>query len=157
MRKLGRQVKDYLNIQRNRRSRSQSNSRPPSPDTVHRQGMSTNHCPWIRIDPLVKSCRCLNIHHLVSHWHNVAVSLSYDWPPSGLSSRSTGPNPRNDASSGLDGTDRDTGTKYDRLPSGHSSRSADPNPRSDASSGLDGTDRDTIDEELLGKSLLQPT
>ena len=88
--------------------------------------------------------------HLVSYTHNVAVSLTYDWLPSGHSSRSADPNPRNEVSSGLDGTDWDTGTRYDRLPSGHSPRSADPNPRSDASSGLDGTDRDTKDEKNLG-------
>jgi hypothetical protein len=108
MRKLGRQVKDHLNIHWRRRSTSQLNSRPPlaTPGTVHLQGISTNHCPWIRIDllvKLVKSCRCLGVHpsHLVSH---IAVSLSYDWLPSGHSSRSVGPNPQNDASGGLDGT-----------------------------------------------------
>jgi hypothetical protein len=83
----------------------------------------------------------------VSHKHNVAVSL-YDWLPSGHSSRSADPNPRNGVSSGLDGTDRDT--KYDRLASGQSPRSTDPNPRSDVSSGLDGTNRDTKDEKILG-------
>jgi hypothetical protein len=84
----------------------------------------------------------------VSHRHNVAVSLSYDWLPSGHSSGSADPNPRSDASSGLDLIDWDT--KYDRLPSGHSPRSADPNPRSDVSSGLDGIDRDTKDDKILG-------
>jgi hypothetical protein len=106
MRKFGRQVKDHLNIHWHRRSTSQPNSRPPTPGTIDLQGMSTNYCPWIRIDPLLKSCRCLGVHpsHLVSHRHNVAVSLSYDWLPSGHSSRSAGPNPQNDALSGLDGT-----------------------------------------------------
>jgi hypothetical protein len=148
MKKLGRRVKDHLNIHWHRRSTSQSNSRLPSPGTVHLQGISANHCSWISIDPLVKSCRYLNIHPslLVSHRHNVAVSLSYDWVPSGHSSRSADPNPRNEVSSGLDETDQDT--KYDRQPSGHSPRSADPNSRSDASSGLDGTD--TKDEKILG-------
>jgi hypothetical protein len=103
MRKFGRQVKDHLKVHWHRRSTSQPNSRPQTPGTVHLQGVSTNHCPWIRIDPLVKS---LNVHpsHLVSHRHNIAVSLSYDWLPSGHSSCSTGPIPQNDASSGLDGT-----------------------------------------------------
>jgi hypothetical protein len=100
---FGRRTVDRLNIHRHRRTTSHSNPRPPTPDTVHLQGMSTNHCPGIRIDPLVKN---LNVHpsHLVSHRHNVAVSLSYDWLPSGHSSRSAGPNPQNDASIGLDGT-----------------------------------------------------
>jgi hypothetical protein len=68
--------------------------------------------------------------------------------PSRHSSRSVDPNPRNEVSSGLDGTDLDT--KYDRLPSGHSPRSADPITRSDDLSGLDGTDRNTKDEKILG-------
>jgi hypothetical protein len=148
MRKLGRRVKDHLNIHWHRRSTSQPNSRPPSPGTVHLQGISTIYCPWIRIDPLVKICLNVHLCHLVSHRHNVAVSLSYDWLPSGHSSRSADPNPRNEVWSGLDETDRDI--EYDRLPSGHSPRSAYPNPRSDVSSGLDGTDRDTKDEKNLG-------
>jgi hypothetical protein len=148
MGKFGRWTKEHLTLQR--RSSSQSISRAPSAEpsgtVLHPQGKSTNHCSWIRIDPLVKICRSLIVHPCrhVSHRHNVlvAVSLSYDWLPSGRSSRSADPNPGNEVSSGLDGTDR--------LPSGHSPRSADPNPRSDASSGLDGTDRDTKDEKILG-------
>jgi hypothetical protein len=92
MRKLGRWTKEHLTI--HRRSPSQSISRapstePPSTVTVHPQGIVTNHCPWIAIDPLVKSCRCLDVHpcHLVSHRHNVVVSLSYDRLVSGHSSR----------------------------------------------------------------------
>jgi hypothetical protein len=147
LKEFGRRIVDCLNIHWNRRLRSQSYSRLPSPGTAHHQGISTNHYLWIRIDPLVKS---LNVHpsHLVSHRNNVAVSLSYDWLPSGHSSCSADTNPRNEVSSGLDGTDRDT--KYDRVPSGHSPRCADPNPRSDTSSGLDGTDRNTKDEKSLG-------
>jgi hypothetical protein len=150
MKKLGRWAKEHLTIQR--RSPSQSVSRAPSAasgpsGTVHPQGIFTNHCPWIRINPLVKSCHCLNVYpsHLVSHRHNVAVRLSYDRLASGHSSRSADPNPRNEVSSALDGTDQDS--KCDRLELGHSPCSADPNPRSDASSGLDGKDRDTKDEE----------
>jgi hypothetical protein len=141
---FGRRTVDRLNIHRHRRTTSHPNSRPPTPDTIHLQGMSTNHCPWIRIDPLVKS---LNLHpsHLVSHRHNVAVSLSYDWLPSGYSSRSADPNPRDEVPSGLDGTDLDT--KYDRLPTEHSPRSADPNPR--LGSGSDGKNRDTKGEKVL--------
>jgi hypothetical protein len=153
MRKLGRWTKEHLTINRRSPSQSISSLRAPSaepPGTVYPQGISTNYCPWIRINPLVKSCRCLNVHpsRLVSHRHNVAVSLSYDLLPSGYSSGSADPNPRSDASSGLDGTDRDA--KCDWLASGRSPRSADPNPRSDASSGLDETDRDTKDEKILG-------
>jgi hypothetical protein len=147
MRKLGRWTKENLTL--HRRSPSQPISRAPSAElsgTVHPQGISTNHCPWIRIYPLVKICRSLNVYrcYLVSHRHNVlvAVSLSYDYLPSGPSSRSADSNPRNEVLSGLDG--------IDRLPLGHSPRSADPNPRSDASSGLDGTDQDTKDENILG-------
>jgi hypothetical protein len=142
MRKLGRWTKEHLTL--HRRSPSQPISRVPSAEpsgTVYPQGISTNHCSWIRIDPLVKS---LNVHpsHMVSYRHNVAVSLSYYWLPLGHSSRPAGPNPQNEVSSGFDGTDR--------LPSGHSPCSADPNTRSDASSGLDGTDRNTKDEKILG-------
>jgi hypothetical protein len=75
MKKLGRWTKEHLTI--HRRSPSQSIFRAPSAEPpVHPQGISTNHCPWIRIDPLVKSL-ILHPCHLVSHTHNVAVSLSY--------------------------------------------------------------------------------
>ena len=78
--RLIRRAKDVL--QRIRaRSPSQSNSRLPTAEssgTVHHQGISTNHFPWIEIDLLVKlviSCRCLNVR---SHRQNVVVSLLYD-------------------------------------------------------------------------------
>jgi hypothetical protein len=46
----------------------------------------------------------------VSPCSNLLVpdSLSYDWLLSGHSSRSAGSNPRNEALSGLDGTNQDT-------------------------------------------------
>ena len=77
MRKFGRWAKDHLNI--NKRTPSQFITRslsaePPVTDDL--QGIPTKHCPSIRIDPLVKICRCLKVHLLVPHRHNVAVSLS---------------------------------------------------------------------------------
>ena len=53
----------------------QFKSRPPSPGTVAPQGISTNHCLCIEIDPLVKLAVNLRSHRR----HNVLVSLSYDW------------------------------------------------------------------------------
>ena len=101
--RLGRWARDHLNIHLS------SISRPRSAEplgTVDLQGISANHSPWIRIDPLAKNC-LFNVHenHLLSHCHKVAVSLSYDYLLSGHSSRSAGTIPRND-SSGLDGTDQ---------------------------------------------------
>ena len=108
MRKFERWAKDHLKI--HKKAPSQLISRSPSADpavTVDDQGISTKHCPSIRIDPLVKICRCLKVHLLVLYRDNVAVSLSYDRLLSGRSSRSAGPNPRNDASNALDGIDLD--------------------------------------------------
>ena len=105
MRKFERWAKNHLKI--HKKAPSQLTSRSPSAEpavTVDLQGISTKHCPSIRIDPLVKSCRCLKVHLLVPH-NNVAVSLSYDRLPSGRSLRSAGQNPRNDGSNGLDGID----------------------------------------------------
>ena len=110
MKKFERWAKDHLKIHKKAPSQLISGSRSLSADpavTVDDQGTSTNHCPSISIDPLVKICRCLKVHLLVPHRQNVAVSLSYDRLLSGRSSRSTGPNPRNDASNALDGADLD--------------------------------------------------
>ena len=112
MRKFERWAKDHLKIHKKAPSQLISGSRSPSADpavTVDDQGTSTNHCqcPSISIDPLVKICRCLKVHLLVPHRHNVAVSLSYDRLLSGRSSLTAGPNPRNDASNALDGTNLD--------------------------------------------------
>ena len=54
-------------------SRSQSNSslRPPSLRTVHPHNVSTNHCPWIRIDALVKSCCCPSL----DSWQGICYML----------------------------------------------------------------------------------
>jgi hypothetical protein len=53
--------------------------------------------------------KSLNVHpsHLVSHRHNVAVSLSYDRLPSGHSPRSADTNPQTDASSGTNRVTKD--------------------------------------------------
>ena len=151
--RLERWTRDHLN------KSSQSISRPVSaepPSTVHPQGISNKHYPWVRIEPIVKICRCLNVLHLVTHRRNVAVSFyrtigCHQDILHALQVQIHETTPRVDWKEQT-GTSKMTVSPYSNLPDSLSydcllsARPADSNPRNNASGGLDGTDRDTKNE-----------